>query len=67
MGGSLKETAEEINARGGNAVPVVCDHSKDGEIKDLFDKIQTDHGRLDILVNNAYAGVSVSHVCIIVG
>ena len=59
MGGSLKETAEEINARGGKAVPVPCDHSKDSDIKAVFDKIQADHGKLDVLVNNAYAGVQV--------
>lgn len=56
--GTLTETAAEVDERGGNCVPVVCDSSKDEDIKDLFDQIKREqNGRLDILVNNAYAGV----------
>ena len=41
-------------------VPVVVDHSKDEQVEALFNKIKTENnGRLDILVNNAYAGVDV--------
>ncbi|XP_010887514.2 dehydrogenase/reductase SDR family member 1 [Esox lucius] len=55
---TLKEAAVQVKERGGNCVPVVCDSSNDEDIKDLFDKIQCEqNGRLDILVNNAYAGV----------
>ena len=59
MGGSLKDTASEVNARGGHAIPVVCDHSNDQEIKDLFDKISSEQSKLDVLVNNAFSGVHV--------
>ena len=42
-------------------MPVICDSSKEEEIKDLFEQITREqNGRLDILVNNAYAGVHVS-------
>lgn len=59
VGGSLEETAEEIKARGGTCIPVQCDHSKDEDIESLFNKVKIDqNGRLDILVNNAYAGVT---------
>ncbi|XP_018613610.1 dehydrogenase/reductase SDR family member 1 [Scleropages formosus] len=55
---TLKETAAEVKERGGDCVPVLCDSSKEGEIKDLFERIGREQkGRLDILVNNAYAGV----------
>ncbi|KPP78377.1 dehydrogenase/reductase SDR family member 1-like [Scleropages formosus] len=63
---TLKETAAEVREtekkvvkeRGGDCVPVLCDSSKEGEIKDLFERIGREQkGRLDILVNNAYAGV----------
>ncbi|KAJ8011764.1 hypothetical protein DPEC_G00061650 [Dallia pectoralis] len=55
---TLKDTAVQVKERGGNCVPVVCDSSKDEDIKDLFNQIQSEqNGRLDILVNNAYAGV----------
>ena len=40
---------------------MACDHSKDEEVKRLFEKIEQEQdGRLDVLVNNAYAGVNVS-------
>ncbi|MBD1876019.1 SDR family NAD(P)-dependent oxidoreductase [Nodosilinea sp. FACHB-131] len=57
--GSLEETAAAVNQAGGTAIPVQVDHSDDDQIKALFDRIQTDQNdRLDLLVNNAYAGVS---------
>ncbi|XP_066579002.1 dehydrogenase/reductase SDR family member 1 [Amia ocellicauda] len=55
---SLRETATEVEARGGTCVPVVCDSTKEDDIKQLFERITREQsGRLDILVNNAYAGV----------
>lgn len=49
-----------MNERGGTCVPVVCDSTKDDDIEALFERIkQEQNGRLDILVNNAYAGVQV--------
>ncbi|MBV0895526.1 SDR family NAD(P)-dependent oxidoreductase [Microbacterium sp. NC79] len=53
--GSLAETAGEIEAAGGVAVPVACDHGDDDQVAALFEQITRDHGRLDILVNNAIA------------
>lgn len=56
--GSLEETAAAVEQAGGVAIPVQVDHSDDDQIQALFDRIQTDQdGRLDVLVNNAYAGV----------
>lgn len=56
--GSLEETAAAVDQAGGVAIPVQVDHSDDDQIKALFDRIQTEQdGRLDVLVNNAYAGV----------
>ncbi|MBU72928.1 SDR family NAD(P)-dependent oxidoreductase [Spongiibacter sp.] len=51
--GTVFATAEEIEARGATVVPVVCDHSDDTQVKALFEQIDTEQGRLDILVNNA--------------
>lgn len=51
--GTVSATAEEINARGGVGIPVVCDHSQDDQVEALFARIQRDHGRVDLLVNNA--------------
>uniref|UniRef100_A0A673KRD7 Dehydrogenase/reductase (SDR family) member 1 n=1 Tax=Sinocyclocheilus rhinocerous TaxID=307959 RepID=A0A673KRD7_9TELE len=55
---TLKQTAAEVTERGGRCLPVVCDSSKEDEIKELFECVQCEqNGRLDLLVNNAYAGV----------
>lgn len=50
----------QVDERGGRCVPVVCDSTKNEDIEDLFERIKREQdGRLDILVNNAYAGVHV--------
>lgn len=36
-----------------------CDHSNMAEVKRLFEEIEKETGRLDILINNAYSGVPV--------
>jgi len=57
---NLLSAAEEIRSRGGEAIPVVVDHSNDNEVLKLFEKIKDENnGRLDVLVNNAYAGVDM--------
>ena len=46
-------TAEAITEQGGTCIPIRCDHSDDAEVQSVFDQIERDHGRLDVLVNNA--------------
>ncbi|MFC4127749.1 SDR family NAD(P)-dependent oxidoreductase [Nocardia rhizosphaerae] len=53
--GTVYATAEEITRRGGNGVPVVLDHGDDTQVEALFERVRTEHGRLDLLVNNALA------------
>lgn len=53
--GTLAETAEEIERRGGKGVAVRVDHSKDDQVANLFDQVRCEQGRLDVLVNNAFA------------
>merc|ERR1712109_175792 len=54
----LEECAAEIQKRGGKAIPASVDHSDDGQVEKLFERIKAENsGRLDVLVNNAYAGV----------
>jgi len=56
---NLLECAAEIKARGGKAITVTMDHSNDADVESLFERIKSEqNGRLDVLVNNAYAGVS---------
>lgn len=43
-------------------MPVICDSTKEKDIEELFEQIKREQkGRLDMLVNNAYAGVQVLH------
>ncbi|MFH7244439.1 MAG: SDR family NAD(P)-dependent oxidoreductase [Spirulina sp.] len=57
--GSLEETAAAVEQAGGVAISVQVDHSDDDQVKALFDRLQKEQkGQLDLLVNNAYAGVS---------
>jgi len=51
--GTVYATAEEITQRGGQGIAVICDHSDDQQVEQLFQQIQAEQGRLDILVNNA--------------
>lgn len=52
--GTVSSTAEAVTRAGGKGIAVACDHSKDGEVKALFERVKKEQsGRLDILVNNA--------------
>ncbi|MGK6352067.1 SDR family oxidoreductase [Parapedobacter sp. DT-150] len=53
---TIEETAKLITDTGGVAIPLVVDHLVDAEVKALVDRIRTDHGRLDILVNDIWGG-----------
>jgi NAD(P)-dependent dehydrogenase (short-subunit alcohol dehydrogenase family) len=54
-GGTVFATAEEVTRRGGRGVAVICDHSDDDQTRALFQRVEKESGRLDILVNNAIA------------
>ena len=51
--GTLTETAAEIDRLGGHGVAITCDHGDDTQVKAVFEQVERQHGRLDILVNNA--------------
>jgi len=54
--GTVEDTAEEVTARGGTGIAVCCDHRSTEDNQALADRIRRDHGKLDLLVNNAWAG-----------
>lgn len=55
--GSIEDTAEAVTRIGGTGIPVQCDHTVEGDVAALFDRIAADQqGRLDLLVNNAWGG-----------
>jgi NAD(P)-dependent dehydrogenase (short-subunit alcohol dehydrogenase family) len=49
----LKETAAYGIPGAGGMVPAACDLTVEGEVRKLFDRIEQDFGRLDVLFNNA--------------
>jgi len=51
--GTIQQTADLVTAAGGHGIPVRVDHAEDEQVKALFDRIGEEHGKLDILVNNA--------------
>ncbi|MFN8027695.1 MAG: SDR family NAD(P)-dependent oxidoreductase [Acidimicrobiia bacterium] len=52
--GTVGATAQEIDALGGHGVAVALDHRDDDAVAALFARIDDEHGRLDVLVNNAF-------------
>ena len=53
--GTVGETAAEVDRRGGKGVAVQVDHCYNDQVAGLFDQVGREQGRLDILVNNAFA------------
>ncbi len=58
MGGSLKELSEfaenSQSSTKGKFIGCRCDHRVDSDIKNVLQRIEKNHGRLDVLVNNAF-------------
>jgi NAD(P)-dependent dehydrogenase (short-subunit alcohol dehydrogenase family) len=53
---TIEETAEMVTARGGRGVALQVDHSRPAEVEALCKRIQSEAGRLDILVNDVWGG-----------
>ncbi|MGB9226200.1 SDR family NAD(P)-dependent oxidoreductase [Mycobacterium sp.] len=53
--GTVTETAAEVDRLGGKGIAVQVDHSDDDQVATLFGRVRHEQGRLDILVNNAFA------------
>ncbi len=54
--GSIDATADEVTANGGRGIAARCDHTREEDVAALFERVQRDHGRIDLLVNNAWGG-----------
>jgi NAD(P)-dependent dehydrogenase (short-subunit alcohol dehydrogenase family) len=53
--GSLATTVKAIEERGGTGIAVPCHHGVDEQVEAVFAQVEREQGRLDILVNNAFA------------
>jgi NAD(P)-dependent dehydrogenase (short-subunit alcohol dehydrogenase family) len=53
---TIEETAELVTALGGTGVAVAVDHLDPDQVKALAEQIRTDHGHIDVLVNDIWGG-----------
>ena len=51
---TIEETAELVTEAGGEGIPVQVDHLEAEEVRRLAERIDADHGRLDVLVNDIW-------------
>lgn len=57
---TIEETAELVDRAGGRGIAVPADHLVPDEVSALVDRIRTDHGRLDVLVNDIWGGETLA-------
>jgi NAD(P)-dependent dehydrogenase (short-subunit alcohol dehydrogenase family) len=53
---TIEETAELVDAAGGHGIAVQVDHLERDEVRALVERIDAEHGRLDVLVNDIWGG-----------
>jgi len=52
--GSLEATSATVESLGGRPLPLAVDHNEDEAVLEAFRRIESECGRLDVLVNNAF-------------
>ncbi|HVJ14739.1 MAG TPA: SDR family oxidoreductase [Polyangiaceae bacterium] len=57
---TIEETAELARLRGGRATAVRVDHNDEAQVEALIRRIDSEHGQLDILVNDVWGGDELS-------
>ena len=53
---TIEETAELVTAAGGVGIAVAVDHLEPDQVAQLVRRIDSEHGRLDLLVNDIWGG-----------
>ena len=53
---TVQRTVELVAEAGGSAEAVICDHTDPDAVRRLVDDVLARHGRIDVLVNNAWGG-----------
>jgi len=53
---TIDDTADAVNQAGGHGIAIRCDHTEDAQVQAAFDQIMSEHGRIDLLVNNVWGG-----------
>jgi NAD(P)-dependent dehydrogenase (short-subunit alcohol dehydrogenase family) len=53
---TIEETAELVDGAGGEGIAVEVDHLRPAQVEALVQRIETERGRLDLLVNDIWGG-----------
>jgi NAD(P)-dependent dehydrogenase (short-subunit alcohol dehydrogenase family) len=53
---TIEDTAELVDAAGGTGIAVEVDHLEHEQVEALVQRIDAEHGRLDVLVNDIWGG-----------
>jgi NAD(P)-dependent dehydrogenase (short-subunit alcohol dehydrogenase family) len=53
---TIDETAEMVTGYGGMGIAARCDHSDPAQVQALIERVRSEQGRLDILVNDIWGG-----------
>jgi len=53
---TIEDTADLVTAAGGHGVAVPTDHLVPDQVRSLVERISSEQGRLDILVNDVWGG-----------
>ncbi|MBA3872065.1 MAG: SDR family NAD(P)-dependent oxidoreductase [Anaerolineae bacterium] len=61
LAGTVEDTANEVTQMGGVGIGIRADLRDDAQTEALFQQVQAEQGRLDILVNSAWAGYEGLH------
>ncbi len=53
---TIEETAELVTELGGTGVAIAVDHLDPEQVRSLAERIRSDHGHIDVLVNDIWGG-----------
>jgi len=56
MPGTIDDTADAVTAAGGTGIAVQVDHTDATAVRELIARVESEQGKLDLLVNNAWGG-----------
>ncbi len=57
---TIEETAEMVTAHGGRGLAIRVDHTVEGEVRELCERLGREQGGLDVLVNDIWGGDDLS-------
>lgn len=57
---TIEETAALVDEAGGVGIPVQVDHLERDQVRALVERVDRDHGRLDVLVNDIWGAESLA-------